>query len=164
MIELAQFVYQSKRHKGDSKIYRFQLKKADSRAEEIHTELCKDRKVLFSSSGRGWRGIMPGIGTRFIDYSDIDVDKWRFYKLTIDPKLEDTILMWCRFYNGLPYDFLGILDQGLPKWLSLQNERFFYCSEVVNHILYLVGLVERNKRLRPGQIVESYMEQGLIGV
>ena len=161
MIELAQFMNQPDKYKKDSYIYKFQKRKGDAHPEQIHTELCFDNKILFSSSGRG--GLF-GVGTRFINHIDIETYKWRFYPLTIDPKLEDTILMWCRFYNGLPYDFLGILDQGLPKWLSFQNERFFYCSEVVNHILYLVGLVERNKRLRPGQIVESYTEQGIISI
>jgi hypothetical protein len=162
-MKLAQYKVQlDDSHKFDNVIYRYQKFAKDPRPDEIHSELLFDDGDMFSSSGRGWSGWIPGIGTRFIHYSDIELEKWRIYNLIISGKDEVVIKDLCFELLGRYYDWLGILGQPVP--FNFQITKWFYCSEVCNHVLTIPKIAEVNKKLRPGCIVDSWIRQGIIQI
>jgi hypothetical protein len=126
----------------------------DPDPQYIHVELDFGAD-MFSSSGR-----KSDNGVRFVDTKDLDLNKWDFYELKLTTKQEHDIREVCHFFTGLGYDYLGILGMALPG--CLQMETHWYCSEICNHILSECHVVEKNRKIRPGQMLWSYREQGII--
>ena len=144
-------------HHFDDIIYGFQKWKKDPHPELIHVELGFDDGVMFSSSGRG--GFL-GEGTRFTDSTAIDLDKWDIHIIQCSKAEEEAVRASCRRLVGKRYDWLGIIGMAAP--VALQAPWAFFCSEVCNHVLAEAGLVKASKRIRPSQMLDSYIEQGLI--
>lgn len=162
-MKLAQFKVQfGDKHYFDNVIYHFQKWAKDPKPQEVHSELLFSDGSMFSSTGRGWSGIYPGVGTRFIHYNDIETKKWRTYDMTISDKDEATIKDLCTDLVARHYDWLGILGMALP--FAFHSQGAFYCSEVCNHVLAVTGIAKVNKKLRPSQIVDSFTEQGIIKI
>lgn len=165
-MKLAQFKVQLyDKHKYDNVIYKFQKRLGDPDPESIHTELLFDDGAMFSSSGRGGffsgHGLWPGIGTRFIDYKDIEPEKWRLYHLDIPPETESLIRASCEVLKPRAYDWLGIIGQPLP--FNIQLGWMAYCSEICNErICDFLPNIEKQKKIRPGEIVAWYKKQGII--
>ena len=164
MIQLAQYKVQlGDSHRFDDIIYHYQKHKGDKRPYEIHTELLFSDDMLFSSSGRGNKGLWPGVGTRYIRLDSLDKLKWNFYPLNVSDKDEIAIRDSCDVLLGYRYDWLGILGMGLP--FAIQSPWAYFCSELCNHVLVVNNIANRkNPVIRPGQIVESYLNQGIIKV
>ena len=165
-MQIAQFINQpGDKYTFENTIQKYQEKAGDPRPEEIHTELLFSDRAMFSSSGRGGLfagyGLWPGIGTRFIKFDDIEPDKWRFYPLLISATDEAGIRHDCESMKPKPYDWLGIIGQPVPG--NIQLSWADYCSEVGNEkICNQMPQVERKPKIRPGQIIDWYIKQGLI--
>jgi len=157
MIRLMLYKRQRDNHYFDDVIYYFQKFKKDPRPEFIHVELGFDDGVMFSSSGRG--GFL-GEGARFADSDAIDLDKWEIRIIQCSQAKEEAVRASCRALVGKRYDWLGILGMALP--VALQAGWAWYCSEVCNHVLAEAGLAKANKKIRPSQMLDSYIKQGLI--
>lgn len=161
MISIAQKLVQPGKP-FENVIYKYQKLAKDPRPEEIHTEWLFGDGKMFSSSGRGGlfagHGLWPGIGTRYINYSRIELPKWKIYRTNISEKEEKQIRANCDRILGLRYDWLGIIGQPL----SIQAWWMWYCSESINHTAALEKIAEPNNRIRPGQIIESFENQGII--
>jgi hypothetical protein len=154
MIRLALYKRQKDKHYFDDVIWQFQKLCKDPDPQYIHVEL-DFGSDMFSSSGR-----RVDNGTRFVSTRDLDVEKWDFFELNIQPDREKDVRATCHYYTDLGYDYFGIIGMALPGCLQLDTH--WYCSEVVNHILAECHLVEVNGKIRPGQILDSYRKQGLI--
>ena len=146
-------------HHFDNIIYHFQKWRKDPRPENVHAELGFDDGRMFSASGRG--GFF-GTGTRFADSNAIDLDKWDIRIIQCTKTEEDAVRASCERLVGKGYDWLGILGMGLPGALQLGSH--WYCSEVCNHVLAENGLVKASKKIRPSQMLDSYIGQGLIAI
>ncbi len=171
MIELLLYqVQMGDKHKFDNIIWRFQEHKKDPDPESIHVEF---RFIgsqfgvragqMFSSSGRG--GFL-GKGTRFVS-GDIDDEKWKTYHLILTAEEELRVFGECVKLCGKWYDWLGIIGMVIPKRVRKYIPKFirffmFWCSEVLNYALFRTGVANDNPEIRPGQMVESYRDQGLI--
>ena len=141
-------------HRFDNVIYGFQKLCRDPDPQYIHVEL--DFGVdMFSSSGRRKDG-----GVRFTPTQNLDLHKWDFYPLLITPEQEKAVRAECHYYTGLKYDYLGIIGMALPFNIQLGSK--WYCSEICNHVLFRTGISDRDVKIRPSQMLESYKEQGII--
>jgi len=137
----------------------------DPDPESVHTEILFSDRKMFSSSGRGGlfagHGLWPGIGTRFINFSDIEPDKWKFYPLLISEADENAIHHNCDIMQKMAYDWPGIVGQPLP--FNIQLWFMAYCSEIVNDKICEVRTdILHKRKIRPGEIVDWYAGQGLI--
>lgn len=155
MLRLALFKVQlHDSHRFDDIIWLFQKLMRDSDPQYIHVEL--DFGVdMFSSSGR-----RKNNGVRFVTTGGLDLHKWDFYPLKITTEQEKAVRAETHFYTGLGYDYLGIVGMALPFNIQLNTK--WYCSEIVNHVLFRTGIADRNRKIRPSQILKSYREQEII--
>ncbi len=154
MLRIALYIRQKDKHYYDDAIWAFQRLMRDPHPEHIHIELDFGAD-MFSSSGRRKDG-----GVRFTPTQDLDLHKWDFYPLLITPEQEKAVRAECHYYTGLSYDYLGIIGMALP--FNIQMGTKWYCSEICNHVLFRTGIADRNVKIRPSQMLESYKEQGLI--
>ncbi len=155
MIRLGLYIVQlHDSHRFDNIINRFQKLMRDPNPYHIHVEL--DFGVdMFSSSGR-----RKNSGVRFVTTEGLDLLKWDFFNLKITPEKEKEVRAKCHFYTGLAYDYLGIIGMALP--FNIQFGGKWYCSEICNHVLYETGIVKKNRKIRPSQMLQSYRRQGII--
>lgn len=165
MIELRLYKRQRDNHYFEDVIWLFQKLVKDPDPERIHAELAfvgsqfgVRAGQMFSSSGRG--GFL-GVGTRFVS-SKIDEEKWDIFPLTLTVEEELRILAECEKYTGFGYDWLAIIGMALP--FNMQLNKYWYCSEICNHVLNLVGVADKNRKLRPSQMLKEYQKQGLIKI
>ena len=155
MIRIALFKAQlHDKHRFDNIIYGFQKLVKDPDPLYVHVEL--DFGVdMFSSSGR-----RKDRGVRFVTTEGLDLHKWDFFPLNITLEQEKAVRAETHFYTGLGYDYLGIIGMALP--FNIQMGTKWYCSEICNHVLFKVGVADRNVKIRPSQILKSYREQEII--
>ncbi len=153
------------KHRFDNVIYKYQKRSSDPDPKSIHAELLFWDGAMYSSSGRGGlfagHGLWPGVGTRFIKYSDIEPHKWRFHNLDITEQEEDRIRFNCEDQKSMRYDWLGIIGQPLP--FNVQSPWAAYCSEKCNdEICKVVKRIMHKRKMRPSEIVKWYKAEGLI--
>lgn len=159
MVNLVAFKNQlDDKHHFESLIYNYQRFKKLPNPEHIHIEW-DFGETMFSSSGRGWRGIVPGVGTRFVP-SIRDAGKWDTYPLLITPEKEIELYDSCQEIVGSFYDWLGIIGQPLPG--NIQLGWMWYCSEACHSRLAKIGVIEPKGKILPGEVVEIYRKAGLI--
>ena len=154
MIRIALYKRQKDKHYFDDIIWQFQKLTRDPDPQYIHVELDFGTE-MFSSSGR-----RKDNGVRYVTTKALDLCKWDFFDLKVTPDKEREIRAETLFYTGLGYDYLGIVGMALP--FNIQFGSKWYCSEVVNHVLYKCSIVKKNRKIRPSQILQSYREQGVI--
>jgi len=154
------------KYKFDDLTCWYQKRSGDPDPESIHGELIFRDGAMYSSSGRGGlfagHGLWPGVGTRFIHLRDIEPHKWKRYPLLISRKKEDQIREDCESQKPLAYDWLGILGQPLPG--NIQWPWAVYCTETCNDkICHRIKTILYKPKMRPGEILDWYRAEGLIG-
>ncbi len=154
MIRIALYKRQKDKHYFDDVIWQFQKLCGDPDPQYIHVEL-DFGDDMFSSSGR-----RVGNGVRFVDTKGLDLYKWDFFLLNLTVEQEESVRAECLRYIGLKYDYLGIIGMAFP--FNIQLGYKWYCSEICNHVLFKCGMADKDKKIRPSQMLDSYIEQGLI--
>lgn len=159
MVSLAAFKNQpNDKHHFDGLIYKYQKFRNLPNPEHVHVEWDFGEE-MFSSTGRGRRGIWPGEGVRFTE-SIRDAGKWDIYPLIITPQQEIELYDACQELVGKWYDWFGIIGQPLPG--NIQLGWMWYCSEVIHNRAAKIGIIAPKPKILPGETLSIYQKAGLI--
>ena len=128
---LARYQVQFDKHKFEKIIFEHQQHTPDPFTTHVEWIFYLDKVVLYSSSGRGGlfsgHGLWPGVGTRFINFSDIEPHKWKIHDCQATDDEIKTLYDICAARLGKPYDWLGVIGKALP--LNIQLDKAVYCNE-----------------------------------
>ncbi len=131
---LARYQVQFDKHRFENIIFEHQQDTPDPHTTHVEWIFyLNDRTVLYSSSGRGGffsgHGLWPGVGTRFINLSDIEPRKWKIDECQATDDQIQTLYDICLARIGKPYDWLGVIGKALP--FNIQLDQAVYCNEEI---------------------------------
>lgn len=101
----------------------------------------------FSSTTRG-----KANGVRFAPASEVlkHPERWSYIKVEVDLERLEIALEEAKKLVGRKYDFWGIF--GFIQPFVIQDEKRWYCSEIINWFAVLCGIAWHEKRISPRRL------------
>jgi hypothetical protein len=115
--------------------------------------------ICFSSATYR-KGRQEITGVRMAPASQIlkNPEHWDYIEIQIHEVVEQKLFDEAWSHCGQGYDYLAILGFCLP-W-HFQDDHRWYCSEIVNHVMWMAGLIDEPRRWSPLASAGMYLAAG----